>query len=409
MPQQERTYTPTRRYDLQLKIKDKDYTSELYQLRLISSLNSPYQIFRMNLFVDADDIILERLFGKDPIKLNIRLLGDVEQVTEQVDFNLMYVKGSFQIDSRRAITTTRDQKERSTFTITAVSRSAFKTITYPVNEIYSNTTVRSIIEGLAGKAGANLQLDSQDINGESIDQVIVPHTTLKKAIDYVDRRFGIFNGAAICFCSFDNKLFVKNITSKVKMNQTFTVYQLCTDIDNQETIKKCNDGKNFYTYSTIDTNYSANAKLSVEAKKERYIMTPKDQLYYLLIKDVKDVSSQYGIIYQSNKVEVDDDALSNREKCFEDPCAYETSETFAIARISKSISNLSTVSVMLERNLPILNLMNIGEAVKLNSQIVEFTDLSGKYVLKTSDIGFHKERDWQTTCRLDLIRTNQTI
>lgn len=137
-------------------------------------------------------------------------------------------------------------------------------------------------------------------------------------------------------------------------------------------------------------------------------MVPKDQLYYILEKNVKDVSSQYGIIYQNKKIDFDDN-LSDRQKSFEDPCGYETSDVFAIARISRSVSNLSTVSIDIERNLPILNLMNVGEAVKLNSQIVEYTDLSGKYVLKSSDLGFNKQRDWQTTCRLDLIRTNQTI
>ena len=180
------------------------------------------------------------------------------------------------------------------------------------------------------------------------------------------------------------------------------------NIENQELIKKCIDGKNFYTYSTIDTNYSGNVKLSVEASTERYIMTPKDQLYYVLVKDVKDVSSEYGIIYQNKKIQFND-VFDNREKTFEDPCAYELTETFAISKISNYVANLSTISIMLERNLPILNLINIGEAVKLNSQVIEFTDLSGKYVLKNSDIEFHKERDWQTVCSLDLIRTNQTL
>jgi hypothetical protein len=408
VPEQTRTYVPSRRYDLQLKIKDKDYTNDLYQLRLVSSLNSPYQIFRMNLFVDPDDIILEKLFGRDPMKLSIKLLGDTEYPLEQIDFNLIYIKGSFQINSRETITSRASQKERSTLTITSVCTNAFKAITYPVNEVYSNITIKEVLEDLAGKAGVTLKLDSEGINSERIDQLIIPQTTLKKAIDYLDRRFGIFNGAAIYFCSYDNKLYIKNISSKVKMNQSFTVYQLSTDIENQELIKKCIDGKNFYTYSTIDTNYSGNVKLSVEASTERYIMTPKDQLYYVLVKDVKDVSSEYGIIYQNKKIQFND-VFDNREKTFEDPCAYELTETFAISKISKYVANLSTISIMLERNLPILNLINIGEAVKLNSQVIEFTDLSGKYVLKNSDIGFHKERDWQTTCSLDLIRTNQTL
>jgi len=409
MPQTERAYVPTRRYDLQLTIKDKDYTSDLYQLRLVSSLNSPYQIIRMSLFVDPDDIILEKLFGKDPIKLNVRLLGDDEQVSEQVDFNLMYIRGSFQINSRASVSGSQQNKERSTFTITTICRDAFKTVTFPVNAVYLDTTVKGVIEDLASKSGASVEIDSQDANSEVIDQLVIPPTTLKKAIDYLDKRFGIFSGAGVCFCRYDNKLFVKNITSKMKGNQTFTVYQLSTDIDNYEVIKKCNDGKNFYTYTPIDTNYVGNEKFSVEAKTEHYLMTPRDELYYMITKDVKDVSRQYGVIYQSNKIDSDDSALSNREKSFEDPCGYERSDTFTIAKIAKYTANLATMSILIERNMPILNLMNVGEAVKLNSQIVEFTDLSGKYILKSSDINFHKQRDWQTTCRLDLIRTNQTI
>jgi hypothetical protein len=412
MPQETRTYVPTRSYDLQLKIKDKDYTNDLYQLRLVSSVNSPYQIIKMSLFVDPNDAILERLYGKDPLKLIIRLIGQTKYVKEDVNFDLMFVKGSMQLGSKKSLSVGSNQKERSTFNIIAICRLPFKTMTYPVNEIYSNTTVTEVLQDLVSKTGATLEIDSQGINEEKIDQLIIPQTTLKKSIDYLDKRFGIFLGPSIYYCNFDNKVHIKNIASKVKMNQTFTIYQLSTDLKSDEIIKKCTDGKNFYTYSSIDTSYSGNVKLSVHANTERFIMTPRDQLFHVLAKNTKEVASQYGIIYQNNiKQEKfdSDDILENREKTNEDPCAYETSEVFAISNISKNLSNLSTISISLERNLPVLNLLNIGEAVKLNSQIVEFTELSGKYVLKNTSIEFAKEREWRNTCKVDLIRTNQTL
>jgi len=412
MPQQTRTYVPTRRYDLQLKIKDRDYTSDLYQVRLISSLNSPYEIFKINLFVDPDDIILEKIFGKDPIKLSIRLLSETQYPKEQLDFDLMYIKGGFQIDSKNTLSLKAGQKERSTFSITAVCRRSFQIITYPVNEVYENVTIKEVIQDLADYAGGTLKIDTKDINSEKFDQLIVPQTTLLKALHYLDKRFGIYSGAAVYFCDSNNTLFVKNITSKMKMNQSFTIYQLSTDIENTELMKKCSDGKNFYTYETIQTNYASNTKLSVSASTERYIATPRDQLFYLLAKDVKDVSQKHSLMYNrsngTSKVE-SDEILESRERTFEDPCSYETNDIFAISKISKYFANLATVNVALERNLPILNLLNIGEAVKLNSQIIEFTYLTGKYVLKTCDLYFEKEKDWQTVCKLDLIRTNQII
>jgi hypothetical protein len=412
MPQQERTFVQSRSYDLQLKIKDKDYTNDLFRLNLVSSVNAPYQIVKMSLFVDPTDAILERLYGKDPLKLNIKLMGETEYIKEQVDLDLMFIKGSFQLASKQTLSVGSGQKERSTINIIAICRLPFKTMTYPVNEIYSNTTISEILNDLVSKTGAKLQLDSEGINDEKIDQVIIPQTILKKSIDYLDKRFGIFLGPSICYCNFDNKVYIKNIASKVKMNQTFTMYQLPTDSKNDTIIKKCVDGKNFYTYSAINTSSSGNVKLSIHAGTERFIMTPRDQLFHVLSKDIMKVAGQYGIIYQNNVREdkIDfDDILQNRERTTEDPCGYETSETFAISKISKNLSNLSTISISIERNLPILNLLNIGEAVKLNSQIIEFTDLTGKYILKNTSIDFSKERDWKCTCKVDLIRTNQTL
>ena len=87
---------------------------------------------------------------------------------------------------------------------------------------------------------------------------------------------------------------------------------------------------------------------------------------------------------------------------------HETSNVSVIAKIAKKISNLSTITVGVERNLPILNLINVGESVKLITKIIEHTDLSGKYILKSSDITFQKQGGWQATCITSLMRTNQS-
>lgn len=411
MAQQQRTYVPDRKYDFELKIREMDYSDELYQIRIVSSLNSPYQIVSLSLFLDQNDIILQKIYGGDPLKLKVRLLGDVNRAPlEQTDFELIYLKGKFQVGMKEPVSTGK-QVDRTTYTILCVCRQPFKTITTPINEVYLNATISSILQDLASKAGATLQLDSEGLNTDTIDQVLVPRTTLYKAIRYLDERFGIFNGASAIFCQHDNKLYIKNLTSKTKTNQAFTVYQLATvdsKTDDREIMSKSTDGKNFYTYDKISAKNSSNVKFSVFANKERYIMTPKDQLYHVLEEDLQSVCEQNGIIYQNKNVEFDN-ILEERERLITDPCAYETSETFAVSKMSKYMANVSSISFSLEKNLPILNLVNVGEAVKLITKTVENTDLSGKYILKTSDFYFHKDKDWQCTCKLELIRTNQTI
>ena len=101
MPEKDRVYTPTRGYDLELKIKDLDYSGDLNGLRIVSSLSSAYQIIFLNLFLDSDDIILDGgLFGQDPLKLTIRLLGQDENDKEQLEFELMYIKSIFDMPAK---------------------------------------------------------------------------------------------------------------------------------------------------------------------------------------------------------------------------------------------------------------------------------------------------------------------
>jgi len=79
-------------YYISLRIKDKDYSADLNRVRLVSSINSPYQILNLELFMDSNDIILTKLYGQDPIKLSIKLTREQSFVSEQLDFELMMIR-----------------------------------------------------------------------------------------------------------------------------------------------------------------------------------------------------------------------------------------------------------------------------------------------------------------------------
>lgn len=404
-----RRYSPGRSYDFQIRIKDTDYTQDLYRVQIATSVTSPYQVIILDLFIDPQDIIAESLYGKDKIKLNIRLLQQSKELAEQVDFELMVLDSKFQLPMSPVINKPNsNQKDRSSIRITTVPRIPFKTMTSICNSVYITRTVKQIIEDAISSSGVSLKYDTSGQNSEVIDQVVVFPTTVYKAISYLDKTFGLFNGIPIYFCDYTNTLHIKNLTDKMKKSQVFTVYQLSQDGDNSKIIKDSMSGKVFYTYDKIDTSYSGNSVFSVLSKNINHIVKPRDTLYSIISQDLNNICSDYGLISKNSNTNIDSN-ISSRLRYYIDHSGYDDNETFTNSSISKRISSLSTLSLNLERNLPILELTKVGEVVKFNPQTVEYVDLSGKYILKSSDLIFNREGEWQATGRMNLIRTNKTI
>ena len=136
--QDKRSFRPSRGYDIQLFIKDKDYSSELVKVKIISSLLTAYQTITLDLFIDSNDVILDKLFGKDPIKLRISLLSDVSQGTlEQIDMDLMYLTSTSNFAPKTQMSEGRGaQSERGILSIVTVCRKPYKTMTTMVTGIY---------------------------------------------------------------------------------------------------------------------------------------------------------------------------------------------------------------------------------------------------------------------------------
>jgi len=71
---------------------------------------------------------------------------------------------------------------------------------------------------------------------------------------------------------------------------------------------------------------------------------------------------------------------------------------------------MATLTFRIERNLLIENLLNTGEAVKFNTGTVEYSDLSGKYILRSTELILTKgqTQDWTSVAKVNLMRTNKT-
>ena len=423
MAETKRFYSPTRSYNIEMKIRDIDFSNDLISVKILSSLSTAYQVVLLELLVDPSDLILNDIFGSDPINLHVHLLGQqpFPSGLEEVNLELMYLNSDFKL-IEEVMSPDGLQKDRSPVTIATVCRQPFKTMNTLVNGVYNNVTVRQILTDLASKVQATLEYDSNNENTEVINQVCIPPTTFYKIIKegdsqsddafdgYLDRNFGLFGGVPGVFCQYDNKVYIKNLTTKMKKNQTFTVHQLVSNNDNKDIIEKSTDGKTFYTYNLINTDYSGNAKFAVLAPTLRYVINPRDKLYSVIELDLENVCSLYGLICQNKAIQADSNiSKTSRISYNNSETGFEMSEILYDARVARTVSDLSTISMDLEWNLPVLSLMNVGEPVKFSTKIIPYIDLTGQYILWSSELSFTKSGDWQSVAKINLVRTNKKI
>jgi len=425
MPEDIRTdggavFIPVETYELKVTINTLDYTGDLIMARLRSSLSTGYQVVDLEFSIDPNDVIVEDLYGGANIKMAISLLREDGIEGERIDLDLMMLKGDF-ILNEKTIQSSEHQKDRGHFSVRAIVRPAYKILNTMVNDVFIGTQLFSVVQTLGMSVGATaVKYDTDGQNTSSIDQVIIPPTTFYKIIKeydrgnpekfdgFLDQRFGLFNGTAGVFCQFDKNVYIKNLTTRMSKSPAFVVYQLAID-SNQTTVERIMDdvakGDTFYTYDAVTTDYSGNAKYASLASNFHHIVKPKDTLFWMIDQTLDDVAKSHSVVYQNPNI--DKDKQIERTRYYNEDTGYEKEEGLFNARFGRQLADLSTVSLNIERNLPIFKLLQVGDCVEYKPQTLEYADLSGKYILWSSDIQFSRPNVWETTATINLIRTNK--
>ena len=414
---------PSRSYEIILKIKGENYSNDVSNVRISSSLAIGYQIITITINITPQTIILNKLYGQDPIKLTVKKLDEDETVTETMNFELMVLNSEFELPVSDMVTTG-NQMDRSSFDLITVTRLPFETMTTMVNPVFGinpggkipwtgpkriKEMIETIVEELI-KTKPKLEYDNDEENEDDILQCCIPPTTLYKAIQELDSVYGIYNGSVGIFCQYDNTLQVMNLSSRIKKNFTLVVEHLTNQTKEEEIAQSVGDKKYFYTYDDLFTNYVGNSKFGVLGKTLIYTVLPNNELSHTFTHDLNSICNQFGIVGQTKgAITHINTSVAKRTKHYIFNNGFNTSQTFAISKMAKQIADISRLSFSIERNLAIENLIKIGNVVKLKTKTQEHIDISGKYILFSSDINWNKGADWETTATLELIRTNKTI
>ena len=406
-----RYWSPSRTYEFVLKIGDIDLTPDLVSLKIYTSIDVPYQTFILQLYLDSADIILQKIYGQTPLKLTSKMFGTAPYIAmETIEFELMYLSSDMPVETTVPVNAAIQQKDREPINITCVSRKAYTTMNTLVNSVYQGQRISSVISNLVSLTGGRLKIDTQGSNTEVIDQILIPSSTLYKNLEYLNRTFGLYNGMAAIYCTHDNYVTIKNLTSKMKTSNKFIVYQLPLGVDNTKTIDSCNDGKRYYTTQNLQTKYKGNSAFAYMAPIMKHIVKPKDRLYYTITTDLESFCKTYGLISKGNKIFFDSQAIpsSKRVAIHKDHTGYELTSDFINAKYSRRVSSITEMMVHVEASMKILSLMDVGEAVKLDTKTEYSRDFTGLYIMRASNIYFTKGKDWESSADLFLMRTNRT-
>jgi hypothetical protein len=198
----------------------------------------------------------------------------------------------------------------------------------------------------------------------------------------------------------------------MKEKSKIVIYYLAGDSSNtKNTMDKCNDGTHFYSPYPVTSKYTGNSKFAILAPNLHFIVKPTDKLYSKIDIDMFNLSKESGLTSIERPVLYDSEI--NREKYITNHTGYsrdnKNSNLFAISSLSKEISSLSSLNLSLSGKLLLKNLLEPGVTVEFIPETLDYTPLSGRYILKASDIVIRqvKSKEWRTSANLYLIRTNK--
>jgi len=418
---EQQSFSPSRSYDITLKIKDVDYSNDLSNIRIGSSLATGYQIVTLTINITPSTILLNKIFGQDKILLKINLLDYSKDIIETMVFDLMIINSEFNLPISEPFISD-EQTDRIPFDLITVTRIPFQIMTTMINSVFGINggpatvwtgpkTPREMIETIVKEftPKAILKYDKKNENTDKIMQCCIPPTTLFQAIKFLDSNYGLYSGAPSIFCQYNDFLYIMNLSTRIKEKYTLCIEHLTTSFK-EENYASLDDKTKFFTFDNLNTNYTGNSRFAVLGGKLKYIVLPSDRLSKTITHDLNTICENYGIIATSKEDSTyTNPSISNRTKYYIENNGLDDSEFFAISKITKEISDVSRLGFSIANDMAIENLIKVGSCVKLKTRTMEYSGVQGNYILFSSDLIWARKQDWSTMCNIELIRTNKTV
>lgn len=407
-------------YEIEFLIGDRDYTLNVQTVRILGSIWSIYHTVIIRFRMDYLDVIEQDLYGQKECKIIIR--ETTEDKEEQEDHEIDLVVVSSYSTGMEARANDNDEPREHVFhdyhMYVCVPKEPYKNMTKIVNYLAQDTDPKSpyeAVEDLINKHLDDVELDILDKNknNHKMYQLAIPPQTLSSGIDYIDSRYGIYKGPLFYANFYDENIFCMwDLSKKIDENEEYKVHVLArNDKEGEEEVMKevGSDEETFYTYSDLEVRNNSGNKNVVSASYENiYVTKPDDDLYQVERKNYDDVFNDNSP-KTGSELFIDDAVKGAKNVWTKDVVGVPGDDmAFATANLSRYLCAGTEIFFSMNRNLRFKNLLKFGVPIDLITEVGDYSDYQGKYIVQTVYISFtrHTTAAFNAIADFSCIRSN---
>lgn len=378
-------------YEILLEIEELNLTENLNRVDIVNSINSIYPIIKIQLNANSKEMILEKIYGQNPIDLTIILNTEDREAIREIKWELMAIKIDYSTEQK----TQEENKghlHSEPISIYCVQKDPFIQMTTIVNELFEDGSNKKPIDAVNDIIDSFLEVDSdvndKGSNDEKIDQIIVPPMAFTKAIKYLNDSFGIYDGNLFYYARLedgDTKFEMWDLGEQINEPELYKIVLLTEGDDEKEIYEEANIEDNFYIYKANIKNYDANKNAMVKGYKHRFISKPSDGLYHNVDIDLEQIYNENSVTTRNPGELILEESLKNRYIIHnKNYTGYEKTEELAKSFLSKLNSGMTMMTFDIFKNVDLTNVIRVGVPVEFEPKVEEYMEHGGKYIVASS-------------------------
>lgn len=391
-------------------------TSSFATFRIINTTNSCWPIFYLSFHIDNQVIIEEDIYGSKEITVKVWYTTENgEKKGEPMIYDLIYLESNLDLPDKNEDNGTiddMDEVRRRYVGIQCLAKQASLVMTQFVNKLYEEETdLRpiDIVYDILDSRNIEYRIFEDGVNEETIQQLIIPPTTIKNAVDYINEKFGIYEGPMFRYVNYSGQFLLWDLKQQYELYKDagfFVEHKLPVYTRSKTLYKEVNDmvaesPDQFLTYDNFQTLHFANALVMKYGYQDIFITHPHEDIFHMLKSNTDDIVTDYGIWHDNDEMKYYSD-LKNRKLYFHDMKGFEVGSGYSgvyddhilTSQISDCFKETSLIRFTMYRNVKIPLAEKVGEVVYFQPySLHEFwpgSNYAGAYLIRDSDIVFSK-------------------
>jgi len=405
-------------YIVKLKSGEKDFTQFLTKLRIVNSIHNCWPIVDLYLALDNQDIIEFDVYGQHEFLLRIWNTTETGEMQDpETEFKLLYLESDLDLPPKPEDNTGEkytDYQKRSIL-VRCIPYPAVNVMTCFINRLWEEESGMKPIEfikeilDIKGYLKDSIIIDD-GMNEFKVNQLIVPPTTIKRSVDYINEKFAIYEGPLFRYCNYAGHFLMWDLYEKMQKEKDkprFEYIKLSAQYDSDklfwEQNKKASDkwGEIYVGHDSVETVHYPNSVFVNYGYHNLMITHPRSDLYYIIQKNGPTAIEENGI-WHDNKDTKYYQQMKHRKMYSTDSVGFEElgytakySPSPLSNRLGDHFKDMFSIRFALRRNVSLRYVMQCGEVCKVTvdskHEMTPGKNYSGSYIVETSDITLDKE------------------